>query len=153
MYRRWRIPDLSSAPGWQAIFVGNFGWVANPLLFLSLFFILMRRWSIAAVCATLGLLLALHSLMLVGERIIAMKEGWPIWCWVGCTVASISGSRASSSPQEDPSGGGGGREVRRKWRQCLSPVYGAPSIDGCDLGSAPVSARGRANCTFTAKAS
>jgi hypothetical protein len=61
--------------GWQAIFVGNFGWVANPLLFLSLLFILTRGWRIAAVCATLGLLFALHSLMLVDERIIADEGG------------------------------------------------------------------------------
>jgi hypothetical protein len=61
--------------GWQAIFVGNFGWVANPLLFLSLLFILMRHWRMAAVCSTLGLLFALHSLMLIGERIIADEGG------------------------------------------------------------------------------
>jgi hypothetical protein len=61
--------------GWQAIFVGNLGWIANPLLFLSLLFILMRAWSIAAVCATLALLFALHSLMLVGDRIIADEGG------------------------------------------------------------------------------
>jgi hypothetical protein len=61
--------------GWQAIFVGNFGWIANPLLFLSLLLILMRRWRIAAACATLGLLFALHSLMLVGERIVADGAG------------------------------------------------------------------------------
>lgn len=61
--------------GWQALFIGNFGWLANPLLFFSLLFIVMRRWRIAAVCATLGLLFALHSLMLVGERIIADEGG------------------------------------------------------------------------------
>jgi hypothetical protein len=61
--------------GWQAIFVGNFGWVANPLLFVSLPLILMRRWRMAAVCATLGLLFALHSLMLLGQRIIADEGG------------------------------------------------------------------------------
>jgi hypothetical protein len=61
--------------GWQAIFVGNFGWVANPVLFLSLLFILMGHWRTAAVCATLGLFVALHSLMLVGKRIIADEGG------------------------------------------------------------------------------
>jgi hypothetical protein len=61
--------------GWQAIFVGNFGWLANPLFFLSLPLILMRRWGSAAVCATLGLLFGLHSLMLLGQRIIADEGG------------------------------------------------------------------------------
>jgi len=61
--------------GWQALFVGNFGWLANPLLFLSLLLILLRRWTMAAACATLGLLFALHSLMLVGERVIADEGG------------------------------------------------------------------------------
>jgi hypothetical protein len=61
--------------GWQAIFVGNFGWVANPLLFLSLLLILVRRWRLAAAGATLALLFALHSFMLVGQRIIADEGG------------------------------------------------------------------------------
>jgi hypothetical protein len=61
--------------GWQALFVGNFGWIANPLFFLSLLFILMRRWKIAAACATLALLFALHSLLLIGKRIIADEGG------------------------------------------------------------------------------
>jgi hypothetical protein len=61
--------------GWQAMFVGNFGWLANPLLLLSLLFVLMHRWGLAAVSAALGLLLALQSLMLLGERIIADEGG------------------------------------------------------------------------------
>ena len=61
--------------GWQALFVGNFGWIANPLLFLSLLFILLRSWRMAVGCAVLGLLCAVHSLTLLGQRIIADEGG------------------------------------------------------------------------------
>ena len=88
--------------GWQAVFVGNLGWMANPLLFLSLLLILLRAWKMAAIFATLGLLCALHSLALLGERIIADEGGVThmvmselhsgFYLWLASLLIAVAGS-------------------------------------------------------------
>ena len=61
--------------GWQGIFLGNLGWIANPILLIGLVFALRGSWRPAAVCAGLALLLALDTLRLVGKRVIADEGG------------------------------------------------------------------------------
>jgi hypothetical protein len=61
--------------GWQAIFIGNFAWLANLGLFVSLLFLLLGGWKPAAIFAGVSLLLALQTLMLFGSRINADEGG------------------------------------------------------------------------------
>jgi hypothetical protein len=61
--------------GWQALFVGNFGWIANLPFVVGLVFLLNGSWRPAAVCSGIALLLALDSVLLLGDRIIADEGG------------------------------------------------------------------------------
>ena len=66
---------LAALLGWQALFVGNFGWIANLPFVVGLVFLLNGSWRPAVVCSGIALLLALDSLLLVGDRIIADEGG------------------------------------------------------------------------------
>jgi hypothetical protein len=96
--------------GWQALFVGNFGWVANLPFAVSLGFLLTGSWRPAAVCSGIALLLALDSLLLMGDRIIADEGGVThmvlsrlhlgFYFWIASIAVALLGSvwlrRASS---------------------------------------------------------
>jgi hypothetical protein len=98
--------------GWQALFAGNFGWIANLPFAVSLGFVLTGSWKPAAVCSGLALLLALDSLLLMGDRIKADESGLNhmvlnrlhigFYLWVASMaivlLASIWLRRASSPP-------------------------------------------------------
>jgi hypothetical protein len=98
--------------GWQALFVGNFGWIANLPLAVSLVFVLTGSWRPAAVCSGIALLLALDSLLLMGDRIKADESGLThmvlsrlhlgFYLWIASIAAVLLGSiwlrRASSRP-------------------------------------------------------
>ena len=61
--------------GWQGIFVGNLGWIANWDFVVSLLFVRTSNWRTAVVCASLALLLALQSLMLIGKTVSGDEGG------------------------------------------------------------------------------
>ena len=57
--------------GWTAMFVLNFGWLANVAYFPGLLLFLAGYWTAALACGITALLLALQSLMLFGDIIPA----------------------------------------------------------------------------------
>jgi hypothetical protein len=88
--------------GWQALFAGNFGWLANLPFAIGLVFLLTGSSRPAAVCCSIALLLALDSLLLIGERIKADESGLNhmvlsrlhpgFYLWVGSIAAGLIGS-------------------------------------------------------------
>jgi hypothetical protein len=88
--------------GWQALFAGNFGWLANLPFAIGLVFVLTGSWRPAAVCCGIALLLALDSLLLMGERIKADESGlnhmvlsrlYPgFYLWLTSIAAALFGS-------------------------------------------------------------
>ena len=90
--------------GWQAVFVLNFAWFANPAYFASLLLLLRRRWPAAAAVGSLALLLALHALALVGRQLPAdeggvnvtevVRLGAGFYVWLAGMVAVIVGAHA-----------------------------------------------------------
>jgi hypothetical protein len=88
--------------GWQALFVGNFGWIANLPLAVSLVFVLSGSWRPAAVCSGIALLLALDTLLLLGDRIKADESGLNhmvlgglqlgFYLWIASMAAVLLGS-------------------------------------------------------------
>jgi hypothetical protein len=88
--------------GWQALFAGNFGWLANLPFAIGLVFVLTGSWRPAAVCCGIALLLALDSLLLMGDRIKADESGLNhmvlnrlhpgFYLWVASIAAALIGS-------------------------------------------------------------
>ncbi len=74
-------PNQETWFGWSVLFIGAFGifigqfaWFANPILALAWLACLLRWWIASAVIALFALVIALSSLMIVGQR-IPMDEG------------------------------------------------------------------------------
>lgn len=66
------MPGFAAAlMGWTAMFVLNFGWLANVAYFLGLLMFLTGSWTYALACGITALLLALQTLMLFGDTIPA----------------------------------------------------------------------------------
>ena len=61
--------------GWEGMLVLNFAWLANLAYFVSLRLLLLRRWRAAAAIASIGFLLALQTLSLVGRELPADEGG------------------------------------------------------------------------------
>jgi len=57
--------------GWQGFFVEQFGWFANPILFLAYILVLFRQFMIACVFAIAALLIALRSSAIIGQQVPA----------------------------------------------------------------------------------
>ncbi len=55
--------------GLMGIFIGQFAWFANPLLWLAWLACLLRWWIASAIIAMLGLVVALSSFLIVGASI------------------------------------------------------------------------------------
>lgn len=60
--------------GWLAIFIGQFGWLANPLLLLSLILVLTRHDRAAVSVSILSVAIGCHSFLLTGA-VIPLDEG------------------------------------------------------------------------------
>jgi hypothetical protein len=74
--------ELRSIPGWEvgllgwaAMFVYNFGWLANLVYFPGLLMFLAGSWSVALALGLTALLLALQSLMLFNVVMVADEAG------------------------------------------------------------------------------
>lgn len=74
-------PNQETWFGWSVLFIGAFGifigqfaWLANPILALSWLASLFRWWIASAVIAFFALVVALSSFTIVGES-IPMDEG------------------------------------------------------------------------------
>lgn len=88
--------------GWQAVFVRNFAWFANPAYFVSVLLLFRRRWRAAAAVGSLALLLALHALALVGRQLPADEGGVNVtalirlhagfYVWLASMLAVIVGA-------------------------------------------------------------
>jgi hypothetical protein len=61
--------------GWQGLFIGNFAWMANVLLAVSLVLLLGGHERAAAITAMIAFALALQTIMLLGARVIADEGG------------------------------------------------------------------------------
>src|SRR5262249_36307939 len=61
--------------GWQALFVGNVGWLANVMDFPSLILLLPGFVRTAAVVSALAAAVGLHTLMLMGVTLSADEAG------------------------------------------------------------------------------
>jgi hypothetical protein len=62
--------------GWQGPLVSIWDWCANPLLLLSLFTLLFRRWSSTVVFGISALVLASGSLFLSGRYVLTQSGVW-----------------------------------------------------------------------------
>ena len=101
--------------GWQAFFVGNFGWLANLPFLVGLIFVLTGSLRPAAVCSGIALLLALDSLLLIGKRIIADEGGVThmvlsrlhigFYLWVSSILIALLGSLWLRQAGQRPPGG------------------------------------------------
>ncbi|MGB5036403.1 MAG: hypothetical protein WBQ66_07340 [Blastocatellia bacterium] len=60
--------------GALGILIGQFAWIANPILALAWLASLLRWWIASAVIAAFGLLVALTSFRIVGQK-IPLDEG------------------------------------------------------------------------------
>ena len=60
--------------GWLGIFIGQFGWLANPLMLLSLVLLLTRHDRAAVIASLLSVAIGCHSFHLTGA-IIPLDEG------------------------------------------------------------------------------
>ena len=97
--------------GWSAlligafgIFIGQIGWFANPILVVAWLVSLFRWWIASAVIATIGLIVSMTSLLIIGAR-IPMDEGGVrhatvsflhvgFYVWLLAFFATIAGSIA-----------------------------------------------------------
>lgn len=57
------------------IFIGQIGWIANPILVLAWLASLLRWWIASAVIAFFGLIIALSSFRIVGQSIPMDEAG------------------------------------------------------------------------------
>ena len=85
--------------GWQALFVYNFGWLANGVYLTGLLWVLAGWWTAALAFAITALLLALQSLMLFGATLYADEAGvrrmsltglgTGFYAWLGAIAALV----------------------------------------------------------------
>ncbi|MEM9253229.1 MAG: hypothetical protein AAGB29_12850 [Planctomycetota bacterium] len=86
----YRSDGVHRAPGWAALAYGwvalHPAWLANPLWLAGLIVLLCKRYLVAAILATLGVLLALSSFSLVGAKmwtgdlsITTLSAGYYVW--------------------------------------------------------------------------
>lgn len=61
--------------GWMAVFYGQFGWFANPLLALALLLFLFKRWLLTLILVILTLAVAANTLTLYGQTLPADEAG------------------------------------------------------------------------------
>jgi hypothetical protein len=57
------------------LFTGQFAWLANPFYAIALVLVLVRQWIAAATVAAIALLVALTSLLLLGETVPLDEAG------------------------------------------------------------------------------
>jgi hypothetical protein len=55
--------------GWMGMLVGQIAWCANPVMVLSLIFLLFRRWLAAAILTLVALAIAANTLLLFSQEI------------------------------------------------------------------------------------
>ena len=60
--------------GWLGIFIGQFGWLANPLMLLSLILLITRHPRAAVIVSLLSIAIGCHSFSLPGAT-IPLDEG------------------------------------------------------------------------------
>ena len=82
--------------GWMGIFIGQFGWYANPFIFFSTILFIFRRWFLSILFTVLSLLISLSTLALFYQEIpgdeanvnklhlVSLGPGYYLW------IASMS---------------------------------------------------------------
>ncbi|MEM9790469.1 MAG: hypothetical protein AAF842_08675 [Planctomycetota bacterium] len=86
----YRSDGTHVAPGWAALVYGwmavHPAWLANPLWLAGLILLGCKRYLVAAIIATLGVLLALSTFSLVGAKmwtgdltVLAISAGYYAW--------------------------------------------------------------------------
>ncbi len=61
--------------GWMAVFYGQFGWFANPLLALAMLLFLFKRWLVTLILVILTLAVAANTLTLYEQALPADEAG------------------------------------------------------------------------------
>ena len=85
--------------GWQGVFIGQFGWFANPILLLAYVLILFRRFLAGAIFAIVSVGVAANSLQLFHQHIpgdegdvthLEVKAfGIGFYIWVASLLAAV----------------------------------------------------------------
>jgi hypothetical protein len=63
------------ALGWMGVFIGQYGWAANPLWLVSLVCLLLRHRPATVVLAALAFMVGCTSFSLIGSRIPMDEAG------------------------------------------------------------------------------
>lgn len=88
--------------GWMGLLVGQFAWCANPVMVLSLIFLLFRRWLAATILALVALAIAANTLLLFSQEIPADEAntyklrlehlGIGFYFWVASMIIVVVGA-------------------------------------------------------------
>lgn len=99
--------------GWFMIFLGQYGWCANPLLLIAWIAVLQQRWETAILCASMAFLAGLHTFTLTAlpgffkeedDRVTGFAVGVYVWLGsmlvvaIGVALIRYGGLAASSKP-------------------------------------------------------
>lgn len=88
--------------GWLGLLVGQIAWYANPVIALSLLFVLLRRWVLTLVVSGVSLLIAANTLLLFFKELPADEGnvvklrlehvGFGFFFWLASILAIAVGS-------------------------------------------------------------
>jgi hypothetical protein len=88
--------------GWLGLLVGQIAWYANPVIVLSLLFVLLRRWGLTLVVSGASLLIAANTFLLFHKELPAdegsvvklrlERLGFGFFFWLASIFAIVVGA-------------------------------------------------------------